>query len=75
MLKSSSCDYIDADIPAKGTTTIPNTSAQDANASNANKKVITKNCAPCPDCISEINNAQIDNAKGTDMIMLYFNRI
>ena len=26
-------------------------------------KVIFKNCAPLTDCISEINNTQVDNAK------------
>ena len=33
------------------------------------KKVIFKNCAPFTDCISEINNTQIDNAKDIDIIM------
>ena len=34
-----------------------------------NKRVIFKNFAPCTDCISEINNAQIDNAKDLDVVM------
>ena len=29
-------------------------------------KVIFKNCAPFTDCISEINNAQLDNAECID---------
>ena len=53
---SSLCDYSDAYILAKGTITVPNTAAAEANANNANKKVIFKNCAPFINCISELNN-------------------
>ena len=63
MLKSSLFDFSDAYILVKGTLTVPNTAAADANANNANKKVIFKNCAPFINCISEINNTQIDNTK------------
>ena len=28
-----------------------------------NKEVIYKNCAPFTDCISQVNNTEIDNAK------------
>ena len=35
-------------------------------ANNNDKEVIFKNCAPLIDCISEINNAKIDNAKVID---------
>ena len=38
MLKSSLCDYSDAYILVKGTITVSNTAAADANANNANKK-------------------------------------
>ena len=40
ILKSSLCDYSDAYILFKGTITIPNTTTSDADANNANKKVI-----------------------------------
>ena len=63
MLKSSLCDYGDAYILVKGTITVNNTAAADADANNTNKKVIFKNCAPFTNCRSEINNAQVDNAK------------
>ena len=33
------------------------------------KGVLFKNCAPFINCISEINNAQIDNAEYVDVIM------
>ena len=67
MLKSSSCDYIDAYNPVKGTITVNNTAAADADANNTNKKVIFKNCTPFINCVSEINNTQVDNAKDIDI--------
>ena len=75
MLKSSLCDYSDAYILAKGTISVTNTAAADADANNINKKVIFKNCAPFINCISEINNTQIDNAKDIDIIMRMYNLI
>ena len=75
VLKSSLCDYSDAYILVKGTTSINNTAAQGAAANNINKKVIFKNCAPFTNCISEINNTQIDNAKDIDTVMRMYNLI
>ena len=75
MLKSSLCDYSDAYILVKGTITVNNTAAQGAVANNTNKKVIFKNCAPFTNCISEINNTQIDNAKDIDIVMPMYNLI
>ena len=63
MLKSSLCYYSDVYILVKGTITVNNTAAADADANNTNKKVIFKNCAPFTNCISEIDNTQVDNAK------------
>ena len=65
MLKSSLCDYGDAYILVQGTITVNNT-APDAN--NTNKKVIFKNCAPFTNCISDINNTQVDKAKDLDIV-------
>ena len=75
MLKSSLCDYSDAYILVKGTVTVNNTAAAGAAANNTNKKVIFKNCAPFTNCISEINNTQIDNAKDIDIVMPMYNLI
>ena len=76
MLKSSLCDYSDAYILVKGTISVNNTAAQGAAAANnTNKKVIFKNCAPFTNCISEINNTQIDNAKDIDIVMPMYNLI
>ena len=41
--------------------TVTNTAAAAAAANNANKKVIFKNCAPFTNCISRINNIQVDD--------------
>ena len=75
MLKSSLCDYNDAYILVKGTITVNNNAAADAVANNTNKKVVFKNCAPFTNCISEINNVQIDNAKDVDIVMPMYNVI
>ena len=73
MLNYSLCDYNDAYILDKGTITVPNTAASDANANNANKKVIFKNRAPFINCINKINNKQVDNAKDVDVVMPMYN--
>ena len=75
MLKSSLCDYSDAYILVKGTISVNNTAAAGAAANNTNKKVIFKNCTPFTNCISEINNTQIDNAKDIDIVMPMYNLI
>ena len=75
MLKSSLCDYSDAYILVNGTISVNNTAAQGAVVNNNNKKVIFKNCAPFTNCISEINNTQIDNAKDIDIVMSMYNLI
>ena len=75
MLKSSLCDYSDAYILVKGTITVNNTAAAGAAANNTNKKIIFKICDPFTNCISEINNTQIDNAKDIDIVMPMYNLI
>ena len=75
MLKSSLCDYSDAYILVKGTISVNNTAAVDADVNNTGKKVIFKNCAPFTNCISEINNTQVDNAKDIDIVMPMYNLI
>ena len=46
---------------------------QQEQADEGNKGVIFKNCPPFIDCKSEINNADIDNAKGIDIVILMYN--
>ena len=74
MLKSSLCDYSDAYILVKGTITIAG-KGDYAAARQADKRgegVAFKNCASFINCISEINNTQIDNAKDIDIDMAIF---
>ena len=76
MSKSSLCDYSDAYILVKGTISVINTAAASAAVNNNNnKKVKFKNCAPFTNCISEINNTQIYNAKDIDIVMPMYNLI
>ena len=58
MLRSNICGYSDAYILVKGNISVNNTAGANADAKNANKKAIFKNCAPFTNCISKINNAQ-----------------
>ena len=77
MLKSSLCDYSDAYILVKGTITIAGEGADDAarHADERDKGVAFTNCAPFTNCISEINNTQVDNAKDIDIVMPMYNLI
>ena len=77
MLKSSLCDYSDAYILVKGAITIAG-AGDDAAARQADERdkgVIFKNCAPFTNCISEINDTQVDNAKDIDIVMPMYNLI
>ena len=77
MLKSSLCDYSDAYILVMGTITIVGAGA-DAAARQVDEKdkgVIFKSCATFINCISEINNTQVDNAKDIDIVMPMYNLI
>ena len=75
MLRSGLCDYSDAYILVKGNITVNNTAAGGAAANNTNKKVIFTNFAPLTNCISKINNEQIDNAEYIDIVTPMFNLI
>ena len=70
MISSSVCDYSDAYIHVKGTITVPDKAGAGAAVNNTNKKLVFKNCAPFTNCISEINNTQVDDARDIDMEML-----
>ena len=58
MLMSSLCDYSDAYIPVSAIITVSNIAA-----ANNRKNIVINNFAPFTNCISEINNTRIDNAK------------
>ena len=69
MLWSSLCGYSHAYILVKETIVIAPVLPPVANPNNNVKEVVFKNCAPFTDCITEINNTQMDNAKYIDAIM------
>ena len=77
MLKSSLCDYSDAYILVNGTITINGIGAYAAarEADEREKGVAFKNCSPFTNCISEINNTQVGNAKDIDIVMPMYNLI
>ena len=64
MLRSSFCDHSDVYILVKGKITITG-AGDDAAARQEDERekgVAFRNCPPFTNCISEINNTQIDNA-------------
>ena len=74
MLRSSICDYSDAYILVKRNISVNNTGTAAA-PTNRNKTVIFKTCASFTNCISKINNEQIDNAEYIDIVMQMYNLI
>ena len=77
MLKSSLCDYNDAYILLKERIRITGAGA-DVPArlgDEKNKGVTFENCTSFTDCIREINNTQLDNAKDLDVLMSVYNLI
>ena len=77
MQNPSLCDYGDAYILVKGTTTIIG-SGHDAAAKPADKKnkgLMFENYAPFTNCKSETNNTEIDNTKDIDIVMPMYNLI
>ena len=75
MLNSSLCDYSDVYILLSRTITITAAGADGAakTIDERQKGEIFKNCAPFTDCISEINDTQIDTAKYMDIVMPTYN--
>ena len=76
MLKSSLYDYSDAYILVKGNITVIGAGVNDTRTTDRkNKKAIFKNCPPFTDCITEINNTQVDNVKDLDVALWMYNLI
>ena len=77
MLESSLCNNSDARILVKGTITAVGQRVNDAAivAYRNSKQAILKNRAPFNDCVSTINNTQIDNVKDLDTVMAMYNLI
>ena len=74
VLRTSLCDYSDSCMLVKIEKI---TGAGDNDAARrldeGSKGIISKNCAPFTDCISEINNTQTDNAQYIDVVMPMYN--
>ena len=90
MLSSNLCDYAYSYILVKGTITIIGNAGAEPNpdapktaahllaarqADERDKGVIFKNCAPFTNCISRVNNTDIDNAQDIDIVMPMYNLI
>ena len=74
MLRSSLCDYSDAYILVKGNISVNNT-ATAAAPTDRSIKVIFKKITPFTNCISKINNTQIDNTEYINIVMPMYNVI
>ena len=74
MIRSSLIDYSEMYTLVKGTTKVTNTGTAAA-SNNKNKKVSFKNFAPFTDCISEINNKEINDTKNIDVVISIYNLI
>ena len=77
MITSNLCDYADTYILVKRTITITGAGEDDAakRLDERNKGVIFKTCAPFTKCIIRINNTDIDNVQGIDILMPMYNLI
>ena len=77
VLKSSLCDYSNANILVKGRITIPETGADAAarQVDERDKGVIFKHCASFINCKTEINNTEIDDAKDINIAISIYNVI
>ena len=75
MVRSNLCDYVDAYILVKGTIKIVGAGNNDAakRLDKRNAGAGFKNCAPFTKCIIRINNADIDTAQDTDIVMSIYN--
>ena len=77
MIRSNLCDYSDAYILVSRTIEMEGARVDDAakRSDERNKGVVFKNRAPFIECISEVNNTQIDNAKDIAVVMPMYNLI
>ena len=77
MLKSRLCNYSDVYILVKGIITVTGQGANNATitADRNNKENFFKSYALFTNCISKINNTQIDNAKNLNIVIPMSNLI
>ena len=77
MIRSNLCDYSDVYILVSGTVKITGEgdSGAEKRADKRNEGVIFKDCAPFTECISNVNNTQVDLAKYINVVMPVYNLI
>lgn len=77
MLNSSLCDHSDSHILVKGTITNTRTRAYAPRkwADIISKQITFKHWAPFTNCISQMNNTQVDNKECLDIVVLTHNLI
>ena len=77
MWKSSLCDYSDVHILVKGTITVVGAGAtvEASNTERNDKQAIFKSWTSFTDCISKINNTQVDNVEDLDVVIPMYNLI
>ena len=75
MIRSNLYDASDVYIHVKATIIVLNPAAASAPVDNTNKKAIFKNRSPFTNCLSEINNTQMDNGQEIDVVMPMYNVI
>ena len=69
MTRSHLCEHSDVYILVKRTINVPKTTTPRATVNNANEELISKNCAAITNCITEINNTQVDDVQYIDIVM------
>ena len=74
-MRSSLCDFSDAYVLAKGTTTAAKKTAAGAAVDNINKQVVFENFASFNSFITKINNTQVDYAEDIYIVMSMYNLI
>ena len=77
MVRTCLCDYSETYALVTGTITVTGAGNDDAPKwlDERSKGLICKNYAPFIDCISEINNIEIDNAKYIGVVTPMYNFI
>ena len=75
MLNADLCDQIDAYILVEGIITVvgQGTDAEAIVEGRNNKEVVFKNCTPFTNCISKINNAEVDNSENLEIVVPMYN--
>ena len=75
MMWANSCDYCDPYILLDGNITITGNGSDDVakTADERDNGIIFENYVSVTEFISDINNAQKDNTKDTDVVMLIYN--